>query len=315
MTTKSKDDKIRDFCKLQHACQKLSESMKIIYDLGVTHEELEELANSDDAVDQALAISPSMSIASYLKTLKDTVDLVEIYKYYEFDPNETPVDEFITMEHITPIPSSVNLQQEAPTQLEINTHEINNDHAPSGRNHEQERSKPAKDNKSKSVAREQPQQQFSKKKGKNLDPSLAANSNDHQGNNRSKNDRNDKNKGRGKDNQRKRLDPSLSNNNNNNSHGNRNGGGSNNKGSGNKPVPTDNEASAKLHSALGKYNLSPEYTIRQLSNGSFEATCKIKGLNLIVAKGYGRNKKAAQHGAASAAFTSQELVDLISSRK
>ena len=108
MTTKIKDDKIRDFCKLQHACQQFLESLKIIYDLGVTHEDLEDLVNSEDAVDQALAVSPCMSIASYLKLLKDSVNLMEIYDYYEFDPDETPVDEFITMKHISPSESSSN---------------------------------------------------------------------------------------------------------------------------------------------------------------------------------------------------------------
>ncbi|KAG0660675.1 hypothetical protein C6P44_003015 [Monosporozyma unispora] len=302
MTFKTRDDKIRDFCKLQHACQKLSESLNIICDLGISHEELEELANSEDAVDQALAISPCMSIASYVKSLQGSVNLTEIYKYYEFNADETPVDQFITMEHITPLPSSTNLTK-VNKPLNINTNDVE---ATTRANGKQINQKPNLNN-DKKFGRDG---STPMRKGKNLDPSLA-NNNKYNNNNKPKDFgkkgamKNNNNNGA----KFKKLDPALA--------GNSRPQGKSSKSSNNHNnnfEEVDNEASAKLHAALGKYNLAPDYSIRQLHNGSFEAICKIKGMNLVICKGYGRNKKAAQHNAATVAFTSQELIDLLSSR-
>lgn len=320
MTSKSRADKIKDFCKLQHACQKLSESVQVIYDLAITHEELEELANSDDAVDQALAISPCMSIASYMKSLQDTINLSDIYEYYEFNPNETPVDEFITMDHISP--SGNSDVTESLSRLEIDTNDVEGTAKANEMSNGKSKSKFNSVKNNQAPARNTPQP-GPMRKGKNLDPALAINNmenvskkNNSKSSRGSKNNNNDRNGSRNQPRGGKggHLDPSLQG----NSHHSNNKGpksfNNNNNGNNDNSKEVDTEASSRLHAALGKYSLAPEYKIRQVGNGSFEAACVIKGLNTVISKGYGRNKKAAQHNAASAAFTSQELVDLLSSR-
>lgn len=362
MTTKSKDDKIRDFCKLQHACQQFLESLKIIYDLGVTHEDLEDLVNSEDAVDQALAVSPCMSIASYLKLLKDSVNLMEIYDYYEFDPDETPVDEFITMKHISPSESSSNTTTTTTNDDNTVTEDMNRlkiDTTDIEESTKNVNEPPISNNKKKNEKKENPSDNSPQptKKTSKPDSSLSSSINNNHKNNQSPNRPNKKdnnnnnknsyfsNKANNNDNKKntkkknptsdlrltgktRKLDPSLddnsspssasshkrfgssSNNNSNNNNNNSDRKFSRNE----KTEDTNTEASLKLDAALSKYKLASEYTIRQLKNGSFEATCRIKGLNIIISKGYGRDKKTAQHNAANMAFTSQALLDILSSK-
>ncbi|KAK5960852.1 uncharacterized protein PWA37_001370 [Arxiozyma heterogenica] len=364
MTVKSKDDKIRDFCKLQHACQQFLESLKIIYDLGVTHEELEDMVNGEDAVDQALAVSPCMSIASYLKLLKDSVNLMEIYDYYEFDPNETPVDEFITMEHILPLDSSSNrisnnnnIITEDMDRLKIDTNDVggstknmtesqisntkksndrnenssNNPPQPTKKISKSDLSLSANSNNANSKNNNKQSSNKSTKKennnNKNNQLFNKVNNNDNKKNNKKKNPNNNFYTPQLNDRTR-RLDPSLDDNSNPSSLSSykRSGSASNNNSYKNnnnssrkfskseKAEDINTEISLKLDAALGKYKLAPEYTTRQLKNGSFETTCRIKGLNTIVSKGYGRDRTTAQHNAANMAFTSQTLLDILSSK-
>lgn len=331
--TKSTDDKIRDFCKLQYACQQLLDSLNVVYDLAITHEELEELANSEDAVDQALAVSPCMSIASYLKLLKDSVDLMEIYNYYEFDPNETPVDEFITMDHIAPSNGSSSDNEpinESMDNLNIDTNDVDRN--------VQNKIGPQISNNTKTINEKETSVDKTPQlvsKGESLDLHGSSNSNkstseksnerDNKKNNEKKNPNNNNKKkntpqSKGKT---RRFDPSLD--------GNFNSSRSNSRRASRSFKSRDNssnktffknekfeggntESSLKLHKALAKHNLVPEYDIRRLKNGSFEATCRIKGMNKIISKGYGRDKNTAQRNAANMVFTSQTLIDILSSR-
>lgn len=364
MTAKSKDDKIRDFRKLQHACQQFLESLKIIYDLGVTHEELEDMVNGKDAVDQALAVSPCMSIASYLKLLKDSVNLMEIYDYYEFDPNETPVDEFITMEHILPLDNSSNqisnndnIITEDMDRLKIDTNDIggstknmiesqifnikksndrnenfsNNPPQPTKKINKSDLSLSVNSNNTNNKNNKNQSSNKSAKKDNNNNKNNQlfnkANNNDNKKNNKKKNSNNNFYTPQ-LNNKTRRLDLSLDDSsnssslsfykrsgsvNNNNSHKNYNNS-SKKFSTSEKAEDINTEISLKLDAALGKYKLKPEYTTRQLKNGSFETTCRIKGLNTIVSKGYGRDRKTAQHNAANMAFTSQTLLDILSSK-
>ncbi|CCK71423.1 uncharacterized protein KNAG_0G03660 [Huiozyma naganishii CBS 8797] len=98
------DQKIKDFCKLQYACQQLNDSMKVIYELGMDRDVLQEMANGSNKAEQAIAMSPAMAVASYMKSVQPSLDISQVFKHYQFDADSTPVDEYITLAHIAPQP-------------------------------------------------------------------------------------------------------------------------------------------------------------------------------------------------------------------
>lgn len=97
---------IRKFFKVHQACNQLNEAMKEIYANALTSEELESFNQSSSELENAIGSSPASYIASYLKDIKDTIDIGQVFEHYSFDGDHSPVHEFIKY----PVVSDPNLE-------------------------------------------------------------------------------------------------------------------------------------------------------------------------------------------------------------
>ncbi|CCD24828.1 uncharacterized protein NDAI_0E00120 [Naumovozyma dairenensis CBS 421] len=93
--TEKHGEELRSFYKVQNACVQLKEAIKIIYANAKPNEELVELFTNGNELEQAIAKSPAMSIASYLYSVQPSFDVESIFEHYAFHEDSTPVDQFI----------------------------------------------------------------------------------------------------------------------------------------------------------------------------------------------------------------------------
>lgn len=87
------NDLVNRYDEIRLACDKLQESVSTIYQLALPHSALQELADSDDEVHQIIGMSPAMAIASYVFSIKDSLDFLSIFDHYEFNEESYKVDE------------------------------------------------------------------------------------------------------------------------------------------------------------------------------------------------------------------------------
>ena len=88
--------KIRKFYKVQNACIKLRDSIRIIREIGLTPEELEYLLNSDDEINQTIGRSATMNIASQISQQQQShFNVDKLFEKFKFDERRSEVDKYI----------------------------------------------------------------------------------------------------------------------------------------------------------------------------------------------------------------------------
>lgn len=86
---------LRRFYRVQHACAKLQDAIKVLYENATPLDELQDMYKNGNSLERAIGRSPAMYIASYLSSARDTLDIESIFDHYEFRSDTSPVDAFI----------------------------------------------------------------------------------------------------------------------------------------------------------------------------------------------------------------------------
>ena len=98
---------LRTWYKLDTACRQLRDAIHTIYEHAFSNEKLQEMAKSSNEIERAMATSPTMSITSYIQSIRSSLDIESVFDYYKYNSQEgSPVDPF--MSH--PILSDMRLE-------------------------------------------------------------------------------------------------------------------------------------------------------------------------------------------------------------
>ena len=88
---------LRTWYKLDSACRQLRDAIHTIYEHAFSNEKLQEMAKSSNEIERAMATSPIMSIASYIQSIRPSLDIENIFDFYKYDSQATsPLDPFMT---------------------------------------------------------------------------------------------------------------------------------------------------------------------------------------------------------------------------
>ncbi|CCF55742.1 hypothetical protein KAFR_0A03070 [Kazachstania africana CBS 2517] len=86
---------LRKFYKIQNACSQLEASINVLYENALSTEEIDSMLKHGTNLEKLIAASPAMHVASRLKAAKKVLDIQSVFKQYNFESDNSPVDEYI----------------------------------------------------------------------------------------------------------------------------------------------------------------------------------------------------------------------------